>query len=142
MSPFVVDASVAAKWLLEEKHSDAAGRLRAYPSELHAPDFVQIELANVVAKHERRGLLSATEASATAELLRVLPLQPYAWQGLLGSAFDLALETKRDPLGPGVEGRVEFEEDRLDAVPEFVGDMPDRRQGLVLWAAFHRGRLR
>ncbi len=95
MRPLIVDASVAAKWLFEEEHSEAAGRLRAYAFDLHAPDFVRVELVNVVAKHERRGALTTAEALEASRLILALPLQLHAWQDLLGPAFDLALETKR-----------------------------------------------
>lgn len=95
MTPIVVDASVAAKWLFEEEHSEAAGRLRVPLFELHAPDFVQIELASATAKHERRGLLTPTDALEAIQLVRALPLRLHLWQDTLRPAFDLALETKR-----------------------------------------------
>ncbi|MEM1041186.1 MAG: type II toxin-antitoxin system VapC family toxin [Bacteroidota bacterium] len=95
MSLVVVDASVAAKWLFEEEHSEAAARLRAPGFDLHAPDFVQVELVNLVAKNERRGILTHAEAHDAARLVHALPLQSYAWQDLLGPAFELAIETKR-----------------------------------------------
>lgn len=50
----VVDASVAAKWLFTEEHSQVARQLLAPRIVLHAPDFLLIEAANVIWKKLRR----------------------------------------------------------------------------------------
>lgn len=42
-----------------------------------------------------------------------------------------------DALGPGIVGRIEFEQDRFDAIPEIIGHAPDGGQGFVLEASFH-----
>ena len=51
---FVVDASIAAKWLFAEPHSHEARRLLAPRIKLHAPDFILTEVANVIWKKARR----------------------------------------------------------------------------------------
>lgn len=67
---FVVDASVAVKWLVEEPHSKAANRLLESKERLVAPDFVLVEVGNVLWKKVRRGEV-ATEQSIAG--VRALP---------------------------------------------------------------------
>ena len=58
MSRYVVDASVAIKWVLPETHSEAALRLQHSNHHLHAPTFATLELGNVLIKKVRRGELT------------------------------------------------------------------------------------
>ena len=58
MSVLVVDASVAVKWMLPEPLANMAIRLQSPSHQLHAPSFLDIELANVLWKKVRQGLLS------------------------------------------------------------------------------------
>ena len=95
MNPLVVDASVAAKWLLDEEHSDAALRLRTSSFELHAPDFVRMELASVIAKYHRRGALTTVEAIELRSAVDTLPIRLHPWTSLIQPAFALSLETRR-----------------------------------------------
>lgn len=95
MNPLVVDASVAAKWLLDEEHSDAALRLRTGSFELHAPDFVHMELASVIAKYHRRDALTTVEAIELHNAVNTLPIRLHPWTGLIKPAFALSLETRR-----------------------------------------------
>ena len=77
MSPttagFVVDASVALKWLIEEEGSEAAMRLRG--ADLAAPALMRIEAANVLRSLVAR---QEIEASVAAELLGFLQTAPVA----------------------------------------------------------------
>lgn len=57
----VIDASVAAKWFLEEPGSDQARRL-AEQSRLVAPDFLRVECANVLVTAVRMGRQTAEGA--------------------------------------------------------------------------------
>ena len=95
MSLVVVDASTAAKWLFEEEHSDAARRLRTGSFELHAPDFLNLELAGLITKNHRRGVLAADEAVEAHALVETLPIRRHPWASLTRPAFALALETRR-----------------------------------------------
>ncbi|MBI1899990.1 MAG: type II toxin-antitoxin system VapC family toxin [Planctomycetia bacterium] len=67
---YVVDASVALKWVLVEHHSSQALRLRAdfqqQSHELHAPDVFPAECGHGLARAERRGIVPA---GGTAALL-------------------------------------------------------------------------
>ena len=58
---FVVDASVAVKWLLPEEHSATALRLVAGPAELLAPELLWVETDAALRKRLRRGDLSVQE---------------------------------------------------------------------------------
>ena len=59
---WVVDASVAAKWLSPEPESAAADSL--LDDELWAPDLLFAEVANILWKKQSRGEMSATTAAA------------------------------------------------------------------------------
>ncbi len=50
----IVDASIAVKWLFAEPHSPEARQLLAPRIDLHAPDFILTEVANVIWKKARR----------------------------------------------------------------------------------------
>ena len=58
MSVLVVHASVAVKWMLPEPLANMAIRLQSPSHQLHAPSFLDIELANVLWKKVRQALLS------------------------------------------------------------------------------------
>jgi predicted nucleic acid-binding protein len=61
---FVVDVSVAIKWFVKEPLHDEADRLLDGRGDLHAPDFLIVELANAAWKKARRkeiGRLQAME---------------------------------------------------------------------------------
>lgn len=90
MSQYVVDASVAAKWFVNEEHSAAAGRLRKVDHELIGPDLLPVEVGSALLKKVRRGELSAAEGESGARLLTLLPIRLQAALGLLPSAWAIA----------------------------------------------------
>jgi predicted nucleic acid-binding protein len=61
-APIVVDASVAVLWLTPEPGSAGAGRLEDSDALLLAPDFLPIEVANVLWKKVRRDEMTARQA--------------------------------------------------------------------------------
>ena len=67
VSEYVVDASVAAKWVIDEPGTRQALKLR--PHVLSAPDLLIAECANIVWKKVRLGELSEPEASLAIGLL-------------------------------------------------------------------------
>lgn len=88
----VVDASVAIKWAVEEEGRDAARQLVLAGHALVAPDFLLLEVANIVWKKVRLRELDAVQAQAAlAEIQlpisRLLPSAP-----LTQRALKLALE--------------------------------------------------
>jgi predicted nucleic acid-binding protein len=56
MKPVVVDASVAVAWYLEEAGSASARPLQGGAAPLLAPDFLLLEVANVIITQQRRRL--------------------------------------------------------------------------------------
>ena len=64
---FVLDASVAIKWVLPEPDSDKSLLLRdAYQQSLRvliAPDVFPVEVAHALTRAERRGLISSDEVT-------------------------------------------------------------------------------
>ena len=75
---FVLDCSVAAKWVLPEPdRAPALALLDQYASgkvQLIAPDILLAEFASLVSKHHRRKLISAEQANgAFALMTRCVP---------------------------------------------------------------------
>lgn len=86
---FVVDATVAIKWLVPAEHSDLARKL--WDREVSAPDLIFPETVNALWKYVDRGELTPDEARRAASLfpadvVTLVPSQP-----LMQRALDLAL---------------------------------------------------
>ena len=80
MTPrFVVDASVALKWVLPEEDSELAEGLLDGGATLRAPAFIFVELANALWFHVRSGRLDTAEAACCMRDLREAPLD--LWSG-------------------------------------------------------------
>ncbi len=69
----VIDASAALKWVLEERGTAAALQLLD-DDVLHAPDFMLVEVANVLWSKVRRGVLKRVEADAGYEAIAAVPI--------------------------------------------------------------------
>lgn len=79
MTPFVVDASVAVKWVLPEDGSELAEELVTGAALLHAPAFIFVEIANVLWKRMRADGLKEADVTDLMARLRRAPL--ILWQG-------------------------------------------------------------
>jgi len=88
MTTFVVDASVAIKWVVEEPGTDAALSIRA-AERLVAPELWVAECANILWKKVRRGELSAEQALAAAELLEAAGVEVMAGEPALSQVVRL-----------------------------------------------------
>lgn len=96
MTAFVVDASVAVKWYVPEQFDVEARRVRRSGSDLHAPDFLEVEVAAIFWKKLRRGEISRIDADdSLADLTKVAPLFRHPTGPLIAPAFDLADRTGR-----------------------------------------------
>lgn len=92
-SRVVVDASVAATWLLPEPGSDAAVLLLDPDGPtLHVPELFDAELGNMLWKRVRRGELAADSATALGALVNRMPPTRHRHDSLLEGALALALE--------------------------------------------------
>ena len=90
MNRFVVDASVAIKWVVSEIDSDSAIDILEKFS-LVSPDLLIAECANILWKKARLGELSADEAMMAAELLQHSDIEILPTRHLLEVATRLAI---------------------------------------------------
>ena len=73
---FVVDASVAVKWLVAEDDADVAQELATSGHDLHAPRLMASEVANAIWRKARTGEI---ERRAAGILLADVPEMPVRW---------------------------------------------------------------
>lgn len=95
MARYVVDASVAAKWLLVEEYSLNAESLRGGGHALLGPDLLLVELANVVRSWCRGGVLTRPTATRLVSLLGQFDIDIRASGDLLPAALEIALSHNR-----------------------------------------------
>ena len=95
MSVYVVDASVAAKWFLDEDHAGAARKVLHADNDAHAPDFFLLEMDNLFCKRIRRGEMNAADGNDARLMLRQLPIHYYAFASLQEFAYEIANRTGR-----------------------------------------------
>lgn len=96
---FVLDASVTMAWLLQDASAKDQAYALAALRELGAPDASaevpvtwSLEVANVIARCEARGLLTAAQAQSFVGLLHDLPIEPdhETYAHALRNTLDLA----------------------------------------------------
>ena len=102
MKAFIVDSSVAAKWLPplndEPLAPEARGLLADWTRgkiELSVPDLLHIEVANVLWKAARAGRCEAAEASAALKILLSFGFPVAASATLLEMALRIGIEYQR-----------------------------------------------
>jgi predicted nucleic acid-binding protein len=88
VSGFVIDASVAIKWVVEEEGTPRALSLRCHS--LSAPDLVMAECANILWKKVHRKELTADEAQICAGLLAHADIELLPMRSLTPHAMRLA----------------------------------------------------
>ena len=89
MSSYVVDASVAVKWVVSETGREAAVRLARH--DLVAPELILVEAANALWAKARRGELTDAEAAERLESLVAMPVLLVPSHHLVARALDMAL---------------------------------------------------
>jgi predicted nucleic acid-binding protein len=91
MTGFVVDASVAVKWLIDEPNSALAARLLEDDLPLAAPKLIYAEVANALWAVARRGDITAVDVRDALDLLADAPLiVPSSMKQLMAAAARLA----------------------------------------------------
>ena len=99
MSSVVIDCSVAAKWFVGGHHWEKAlSILKSHRTEtltLLAPDFIQVELANVLWKLQRGGHLKLQFAQEALNEFSTIEITYTVATELLADAFALAVKHKR-----------------------------------------------
>lgn len=93
MSIFIVDASVAAKWFFNEENGENALSVLGESNQLHAPDFLLLEMDSIIRKWVRRGSVGPEEGSEIRDALRRYPIQHHPFISFLDSAFEIASQT-------------------------------------------------
>jgi predicted nucleic acid-binding protein len=86
----VVDASVAAKWVVQEPYSEHACRLLAYDAR-HAPDHWLAEAGNVIWSKVFRGELTASDAEERLTTLLRAPIVTAPLAALLPRAYAISV---------------------------------------------------
>jgi predicted nucleic acid-binding protein len=89
VSDFVIDASVAIKWVIAEPDTPQALALRRH--RLFAPELLVAECANVLWKKVRRNELSHPEAVFAARLLERAAIELTPMRAMLEAATTLAI---------------------------------------------------
>lgn len=95
MSVYVVDASVAAKWFLEEEHTQSARCVLNVTNQLHAPDFFLLEMDNLLCKHIRRGGISVADGKDIRSALARYSIEYCPFGQLREVAYTMANQTAR-----------------------------------------------
>jgi predicted nucleic acid-binding protein len=90
VSGFVVDASVAIKWFVDEPDSQRAAGLLRHP--LSAPDLLAPECANILWKKVARAELTRDEAEVIALALERAAIKLHPTRARLATAMKLACE--------------------------------------------------
>jgi predicted nucleic acid-binding protein len=95
MSLYVVDSSVVIKWFVPEVLTPEANQLRGSGIPLHAPDFLNVEVAAISWKKLRRGAMTRPEADFVLSELPLLRITRHPTTPLVSPAFDIADRTNR-----------------------------------------------
>jgi predicted nucleic acid-binding protein len=91
VTDFVIDASVAIKWVIDEPGTQQALLLRQVRHQLSAPDLLVPECANILWKKVRRQELTVDEAMLAARLLQRADVRLEPMRPLLEAATRLAV---------------------------------------------------
>ena len=93
MSGYVVDASVAVKWLVTEMYSDRALRLLRDDVTRIAPELLFAEAGNALWAMSRRGDIGKDDFAEAMDVLKAAPIAvPGPTSRLIGAAGQLALD--------------------------------------------------
>jgi len=91
VTTFVIDASVAIKWVVDEDGSSQALALRKN-ARLVAPDLLSAECANILWKKAQRGELTGAEADLAARLLERADVELLPMRALIQAATRIAID--------------------------------------------------
>lgn len=89
---WVVDASVAVKWIIADEHEDAAEQLLADGIERAAPELMLVEVANVLRNRLARGQIGLEQARTGFDFVRMAVPRLVPDRDLVARALDLAAE--------------------------------------------------
>ena len=95
MKRYVIDASVAAQWLLPEPNSREALTLIARGVERIVPDLLHAEIGNILWKRTRSGDLSREQAEEALRKLGSIPLTICPVAEIMDLSLSIATEYDR-----------------------------------------------
>jgi predicted nucleic acid-binding protein len=95
LNKFVIDASIAAKWLFDEPESELADLLLSQGDMLLAPDLLHAEIGNVVWKRLQRGELEPAKTDAILDNLLAAPVKFFPVSKLMREAVRIAHRYRR-----------------------------------------------
>ena len=98
MNTLCIDASVAIKWVIEERGTQEALRLRNN-AKLIAPDLLISQCANILWKKVQRKKLKKNEALLAARLLQGVEIELMPTRALLEATARLAIELAHPACG-------------------------------------------
>lgn len=90
MRKLIVDASVSVKWVVAEQGTDEARALLQGNDALHAPEFMLLEVANVLWSKARRRVVTRAEAEDAYAAIAAAPIAVTPLSDLLAPARSLA----------------------------------------------------
>lgn len=90
----VIDASVAAKWVMPEPGADRAARLREAGDELIAPSLIAAEIGSAIWKRAMWRELSLADATQAAETALALLTRLVPMEELTTRALEMAISLK------------------------------------------------
>ena len=93
--PAGIDASVAAKWLIDEEGSEAALRLHVLEYDLVCPDLLFLEIGNVVWRKVRAREIEESDGRAMVAAILEAPVDVEAGATLLPAAWEIAVRYDR-----------------------------------------------
>lgn len=86
----VVDASVVIEMLLRTDDAEAVEARVLVPSEaLHAPQLLDVEVAQVIRRYAQRGEITAARGALALGILRRMPVRRHAHESLLDRIWEL-----------------------------------------------------
>jgi len=128
VTSFIIDASIAVKWVIEEKGTPEALTLRRQ-AKLLAPELLVAECANILWKKVQRDELSKEEAILAARLLQAAEIELLPTRSLLDAATRTAIELDHPAydclyLALAIERNCRF----ITADERFVRKLRERRR--------------
>jgi len=97
VSIYVIDASIALKWFVEEDFTEKSLNLISEQNELHAPDFITLEIEGVLCKWIRRNIIKEKEAREIRTSIIKFPMFMHPFTSLQDVAFVIAIKTGQSP---------------------------------------------
>ncbi|MDN2582594.1 type II toxin-antitoxin system VapC family toxin [Aquibium sp. ELW1220] len=89
---WVVDASVAVKWIIAEEREEAADSLLSHGEMRSAPDLLLVEVANVLRNKLSKGQISLPHAQTGFRFVASAMTSLVPDRELVGRALDIAAE--------------------------------------------------